>query len=122
MAREEKKIRVLVADDEEAVCQLLSEYFETMGEKVDVAYDGKRALECLNSKDYDFVFLDCNMPELTGVEVAKYLKAKKPKPKIIMMTGYGPMDEGFAKAVGVDIYLSKPIVLDRVKEIIQYGK
>lgn len=109
---------VLIADDDENTCQLLEEYITLIGGKVDLAYDGKRALELLNSKDHDFVFLDCNMPELTGVELAKYLKKKKLRPKIIMMTGYGPMDESFAKAVGVDIYLAKPIMLEDVKKII----
>lgn len=115
--KEEKKI--LVADDEEGICQLLKEYITIIGGRVDLAYDGKRAREYLDSKNYDFVFLDCNMPELTGVEVAKYLKDKKPKPKIIMMTGYGPIDEVFAKAVGVDIYLSKPFLLDKIRKIIK---
>jgi len=110
---------VLVADDEEAVCGLLADYITSLGGKVDTAYDGKRAMEYLAGKDYDFVFLDCNMPEMTGLEVSAYLKGKKPRPKIVMMTGYGHMDKNFAKAVGVDIYLEKPIVLSRIKGIIE---
>lgn len=113
-----KKSTVLIADDDENTCQLFNEYITGIGGEVDLAYDGKKALEYLDSKSYDFVFLDCNMPELTGLEVAKYLKGKKSRPKIIMMTGYGPMNKGFAKAVGVDIYLTKPILLDEVKKII----
>ncbi|MCX5715348.1 MAG: response regulator [Candidatus Omnitrophica bacterium] len=111
-------IQVLIADDEAPVCQLLKEYIGLLGGKADIARDGKRALEYLDSKRYDFVFLDFNMPELTGLEVAKYLKSKKPRPKIIMMTGYGPIDEDFAKASGIDIYLPKPIALDDIKKIV----
>ena len=109
---------ILVADDEKDTCQLLEEYLALMGGKVDVAYDGKAALECLDSKAYDFVFLDCNMPELTGVELVRYLKKRKPRPKIIMMTGYGMIDEDFAKTVGADVYLKKPILLNEVKKIV----
>lgn len=114
-----KEISILIADDDEAVCQLLHDYITTMGCRVDLAYDGKKALACLGSKRYDFVFLDCNMPELTGLEVAGYIKNEKGRPKIIMMTGYGSMDENFANAAGVDIYLKKPILLDVVKKIIK---
>jgi CheY-like chemotaxis protein len=115
------EIKVLIADDEENICKLLEEYITSLGCTVDVACDGKKALEHLNSRAYDFVFLDCNMPELTGVEVARYLKGRRPKPRIIMMTGYGPMDEEFAKAVGVDVYLKKPILLEEVNKIIRGG-
>lgn len=114
-----RKISVLIADDEEDTRRLLNEYFSSMGLKVDAAEDGRRALELLDRKKYDFVFLDCNMPEITGLEVAKALKAKAPDSKIVMMTGYGPMDEGFAKAAGVDIYIKKPLSLDALKNIIR---
>ncbi len=121
---EERKISALIADDDEDTRQLLSEYFNSMDLKVDAAEDGKRAMELLDCKKYDFVFLDCNMPEVTGLEVAKALKTKAPHSKIIMMTGYGPMDEGFAKAAGVDIYIKKPISLKEIKNIIrgEHGK
>ncbi|MDD5449621.1 MAG: response regulator [Candidatus Omnitrophica bacterium] len=114
-----KKRAVLVADDDQETCQLLNEYISgAMGCCVDVAFDGKMALEFLCSKTYDFVFLDCNMPELTGLEIAEYLQGQKRRPKIIMMTGYDQIDENFAKAVGVDIYLKKPILLDMVRKIL----
>lgn len=116
-----KKISVLIADDEEDTRRLLSEYFNSMGMKADTAEDGKRALELLGCKEYDFVFLDCNMPEVTGLEVAKSLRAKPTHSKVIMMTGYGPMDEGFAKASGVDIYIKKPVSLKEIKNIIRGG-
>lgn len=121
---EERKISVLIADDDEDTRRLLSEYLSGMNLKADAAEDGKRALELLDCKKYDFVFLDCNMPEVTGLEVARALKAKAPHPKIIMMTGYGPIDEGFAKASGVDIYIKKPISLKEVGNIIrgEHGK
>ena len=115
--KEPKEIRVLIADDEEYICSVLQAYVVSLGGRADIALDGRRAVEFINSKEYDFVFLDCNMPELTGVEVVKYLKNKNYGPKIIMMTGYGPMDKKFAKALGVDFYLSKPFLLDDIKKI-----
>ena len=113
-----EEIKILVADDKKNTCQLFKEYLTPMGGKVDVAYDGKRALECLDSKSYDLLFLDCNMPELSGIEMARYLKAKRTRPKIVVMTGYAFMDEGFAKAIGADVYLKKPFLLDDVKKVI----
>jgi DNA-binding response OmpR family regulator len=112
-------ITALIADDDRDTSRLLSEYLMSLRLKVDVADDGKRALELLDRKRYDFVFLDCNMPEATGLEIAKSLKARIPRPKITMMTGYDPIDEAFAKAAGVDIYIKKPLLLDEVKKIIR---
>lgn len=121
---EAKKISVLIADDDSDTRRLLSEYLSGMNLKVDAAEDGKRALELLDCRKYDFVFLDCNMPEVTGLEVAKDMKTKTKHSKIIMMTGYDPIDEGFAKAVGVDVYIKKPISLKEVENIIrgEHGK
>ncbi|MBI4336061.1 MAG: response regulator, partial [Candidatus Omnitrophica bacterium] len=80
---------------------------------------GKRAMEFLEAREYDCVFLDCNMPEVTGLEVAKYLSIRKPRPKIVMMTGYDPMTKEFAGVEGVDVYLKKPIALNEVKTLIE---
>ncbi len=117
-----KGLKVLIADDEEDICRLLSEYVASRGGAADIAADGKMALEYINSKRYDFVFLDCNMPELTGIELAGYLKDLKAAPKIVMMTGYGPMDKEFAKAAGVDFYLPKPILLKDVSRILKLNE
>jgi two-component system, sensor histidine kinase len=119
MSSGKKDPMILVADDDENTCQLLKEYITGMGPKVDLAQDGKKTLEYLQAKDYDLVFLDCNMPELTGLEVVKYIKDKKTRPRIVMMTGYDQMNEEFASAVGVDVFLKKPILLDEIKKIIR---
>lgn len=113
------KKKILIADDERAFVYFLKENLSQKGYLVDVAYDGKEALELIKSNMYDAMFLDHNMPELTGLELAKYVKEKNIKSKVVMVTGYDEMNEPFAKKVGVDAYLTKPVKTEDIEKIIE---
>ena len=103
--------RILVVDDEKDCCALISDYLTGRGYSVDIAYDGFQAKDLVNNNKYDCIFFDCNMPELTGIELIEILDKKNPDAKKIMISGYEGIDERFAKQTGVDMFLSKPIVL-----------
>ncbi|MFA5085370.1 MAG: response regulator, partial [Candidatus Omnitrophota bacterium] len=90
-----------------------------LGYEVDTAYDGKIALERINSNNYDFIFLDENMPELTGLELARYLKNSGAGAKVVIITGYEGINEGFARTVKIDGYLTKPIKTEDIDKIIR---
>jgi CheY-like chemotaxis protein len=112
--------RVLVVDDEKDCCAFISDYLVGRGYIVDVAYDGFQAKDFLSGNDtYDCVLFDCNMPELTGIELVAVIDEKNPNAKKIMISGYEGIDEGFAKKVGVDIFLSKPIALRELERVIK---
>jgi len=110
--------KVLVVDDEVDCCEFFNKYLTNHNCLVDVAYDGLRAKDLLDAKKYDIIFFDCNMPGLSGVELLEAIKEKNPKARRIMISGYDLINEDFAKDLGVDIFLSKPISLQDVKEII----
>ncbi|MBI4707097.1 MAG: response regulator [Candidatus Omnitrophica bacterium] len=107
-------MRVLVADDEEDVLRFTKNFLEKKGFTVDTASNGKEAIELLELKDYGVVFLDENMPELTGLEVVEYMKKNGFNSKIVLVTGYTSIKEDLAKLVGVDEYLQKPIDLEKI--------
>ena len=115
----EKKI--LVVDDEKECCDLFKNYLTRRGYTVDAAYDGAEARDLLEYSKYDYIFFDCDMPELSGVELVKIIKEKNPEAKKIMISGYDLINEDFAKNLGVDIFLNKPISLEAVEEIIKNG-
>ncbi|MBI5145223.1 MAG: response regulator [Candidatus Omnitrophica bacterium] len=111
--------KILVVDDEKESCQFFKQYLTKRGYSVDIAYDGLEAKDLLDKHTYDCIFFDCNMPELSGVELIKVIKEKNPKAKKIMISGYDLINEDFAKDSGVDIFLRKPFSLETVNEIVK---
>ncbi|MEI8218895.1 MAG: response regulator, partial [Elusimicrobiota bacterium] len=63
------KARMLIADDDEGIRQLLSNEFLRLGYAVDVAFDGEDAIEKLNQAKYDIIITDLKMPRVDGVQV-----------------------------------------------------
>lgn len=110
---------ILIADDEDEFVDFMKERLTGQGHRVDSAPDGEQALELLKSNRYDIAFFDHSMPELSGLELAKYIKESGRGPKVVMVTGYEEMNGSFAKAVGVDDYLTKPIKIKDLESIIK---
>lgn len=111
--------RILVVDDEKDCCLLISDYLTDRGYAVDIAYDGLQAKDLLYINNYDCVFFDCNMPELTGIELVAVINKKNPNAKKVMISGYEGIDEKFAKEIGIDAFLSKPVVLKELEGVIK---
>ncbi len=78
--------KILIADDDEALCYLLKEELVTDGFAVDIVYDGKDAIESLKLKNYDLLLLDLEMKEISGEEVLKYVKDEQPYTQVIILT------------------------------------
>ncbi len=111
-------MKILIADNAQDVVKLLKEVLINSDHGVDTAFDGKEAMELLEQTVYDLVFLDHDMPEMTGLELIKFIKARKMKTKIIMISGYPTMQEFFVKTLGADEYMPKPFSLDEVLKIV----
>jgi len=114
-----RKKRILVVDDERECCNFFREYLAERDCDLDVAYDGLNAKYLLECNLYDVIFFDCNMPELSGVELIKIIREKNPEAKAIMISGYDGIDEGFAKTINIKHFIQKPISLEAVKKAIE---
>ena len=66
--------RILVVDDDAAICEMFSKFLDRDGYQVLVAYDGRSALEQLRSHEVDLLVLDINMPELGGASLVQLLR------------------------------------------------
>src|ERR1700720_4218278 len=77
-------LRILVVDDDIAIRQLSAEVLIRSGYEVDAAADGAAAWRALNSDSYDLLITDPNVPELTGVELLKKLRAARMSLPVIM--------------------------------------
>jgi YesN/AraC family two-component response regulator len=112
-------MRILIVDDETGFVDVLKERLRFKDVLIDLAYDGKLALELIKSNRYDVVFLDQDMPEITGLELVKYIKENGINSKTVMITGYPGISGSFAGMVGTDEYLTKPVALKDVEGIIE---
>ena len=94
--------RILVADDDQSIRQLLTTIIRREGFDVDSAIDGAEAIEKLSKHDYAVILLDLMMPRRDGFEVIEYLKSHHPrvKPVVLVISAYA--DQRF-KQVDPDI-------------------
>lgn len=81
--------KVLIIDDEDTVCEALSELLEHMGHDVFVALTLKEGFEKNRSQDVDVVLLDVHMPDGNGLDLLPRLKSSASDPEVIIITGYG---------------------------------
>ena len=112
-------MNILIADDTQEVIALMKAFLEKKGHDIDIADDGQKALEKIKTNKYDLAFFDHNMPEMTGMELVKFIKQNNIKTKTVILSGYSGMKDSFAKIIGADDYLSKPCELEDIEAIIK---
>jgi DNA-binding NtrC family response regulator len=82
------KARILVADDEKSVRDILQLFFSRKGYDVDTSSDGRETIEKLKSYKPDIVLLDLKMPDMDGEEVLKYIIDQGLEMGVIIITGH----------------------------------
>lgn len=105
--------RILVVDDEQEVCDLLSRFLERNDYTVVTARTGAECLSIVERDSIDAVLLDLKMPGMTGLEVLRKLRTINPDLPVVMITGQ--TDEQTAKATleeGAFDYIKKPLDFD----------
>ncbi len=109
------KTKVLLVDDEQEFTSALSERLELRGYSVHVADNGEEALEAIETDTPHIVVLDLKMPGLDGIEVLKRIKESFPQVAILLLTGYGSIEEGRkGMKLGAYDYLMKPIDINEL--------
>ena len=120
--------RILIVDDEEDICMILSYSLQKAGYKTLIAHSAEEALEnyelSIKNHEIDLILLDIMMGEMSGLEMAEKLKSKNHIPPIIFLTALSDEDtvlQGFK--LGADDYISKPFriaeVLARVAAVLR---
>ncbi|HEX8779433.1 MAG TPA: response regulator transcription factor [Rhodanobacter sp.] len=102
--------RILIADDDRALCGLLAEYLQREGFDVDLAHDGGAALARLHNAAQrpDLLILDVMMPGRDGLETLRELRVKYRLPVIMLSARGEPVDRVVGLELGADDYLAKP--------------
>ena len=100
--------KVLIIDDDEELCDLVSEYLTVEGFETTAVHDGQTGLDHALSGEYDLAILDVMLPKLNGFDVLRNLREKSGLP-VLMLTARGDdMERIVGLEIGADDYLPKP--------------
>src|SRR3954453_24006096 len=117
-------LRILFADDEAHLRDLMQMELPRLGHEVTVCPDGGSALRALEKGSYDAALLDLRMPGMTGIEVLGKIRQLNPETQVVILTGHATVDTAVqALRLGAFDYLTKPckwaeleVILNRVAE------
>lgn len=119
----EKQYRVVLVEDEEVNFLYLEELLENIVPNIDIihAKNGQEAVDlCTNNSPIDLVLLDIKLPVMNGYEAARKIKKIRPNLNIIAQTAYSlPEDKAKAMDAGCADFISKPISMGKMKQIMQ---
>lgn len=115
-------MNILIIDDEQDIGEILRRVLMDEGHLVELAFDGRKGLDLIQAHSYDLIFLDINMPEMTGLELVKYIKKGRSKTKVVIISGYDVMEEFLAQSIGADDYIKKPFKFSEIDAVIEKYK
>jgi DNA-binding NtrC family response regulator len=110
--------RILIADDEAAIANGLSAILSDAGYEVEVAADGQKALERLQTDGFGVVLADLKMPKLDGIALLKSIRERKIPTEFVMITGQGSTEMAIeAMREGAADYIEKPLNTERLNKL-----
>jgi two-component system response regulator HydG len=116
----DKKMSVMVVDDEEIVRESFFHWFKKYGHVVETASSGFEALEKLEKKPFQVMFVDIKMPEMDGIELLEKVKKEYPDTIVIIITAYGSIESAVkAMRIGASDYLLKPFKPDQLSLVME---
>jgi len=100
--------RVLIVDDDVALCELLAESLNTEGFAIEAVHNGPQGLERALSQDHALVILDLMLPGMGGLDVLRRIRARSQVPVLILTARGEDVERIFGLEIGADDYLPKP--------------
>jgi len=117
----EKIMHILVVDDEPAICWLFESVLQPLGYTVTTTASGLEGLRLWNETYHGLVFIDSLLPDARGIEVAAYIRQRRPETAIVLISG-SRYDQDELAAAGLQenqltIFLPKPFNLNEMRTI-----
>jgi DNA-binding NtrC family response regulator len=114
------RYEILIVDDEAIVGERLKSFIEKDGHLVEAFVDPAKALERLETKDFDIVISDIRMEEIDGIQLMEKVLRKSRRVKVIMITGYATLElarEALTK--GAFDFIAKPFKVKEIRKTIK---
>jgi len=117
--------KILIIEDEASFSEALSFLLQKEGYSINIADNGKDGLEQFKSQDFDLVLLDLMIPELSGIEVCRAIRATSQVPIIMLTAKDSEIDKVVGLELGADDYVTKPYssreLVARIKAVLRRG-
>jgi two-component system response regulator AtoC len=105
--------RILLVDDEENCLRAIKDVLDLEGISCLTANSAAKALDYFDRNDIDMVITDVRMPGMTGIDLLKQVKKRKPDTYVLMLTGFGSINEAVeSMKVGAYQYIMKPVIME----------
>ena len=115
--------RILLADDDTELCEMLQQYLETEGFAVTAVHDGEAGLAQARSGDHDLLVLDVMMPKYNGFDVLRELRKHSLMPVLMLTARDEDVDSIVGLELGADDYLPKPcnprVLVARIRAVLR---
>ncbi len=113
------KLRILIVDDEANQREMLAGYLKRLGYSVLTAESGEEALQRLHSQSFEIGLFDMKMSGMSGLDLFRQVHERDPEMQVIMITAFGNVESAVeAMRAGVFDYLSKPVNLNELHEVV----
>jgi len=114
--------RVLLVEDDPNVREYMDDRLQDWGLSVTACTNSAEALEACAGQSFDFYLFDYTMPGMTGIELARRLRATDPAIRPVLYTGYGEeLSDAELRAAGIREVLRKPVDLDQLRSVLEQG-
>ena len=117
----DKKMKLLIVDDEKLIRNVIKEYASLEGFEIDEAYDGLNAIDKVKNNDYDLIIMDIMMPKCDGYKAVEEIKKMKNIPFIMLSARNEEYDKLYGFNLGIDDYMTKPFspkeLMARIKAV-----
>jgi PAS domain S-box-containing protein len=119
IAKQGRKARVLVIDDEESVRSVLARTLSQVKHEVTVAENGEEGIRLFKEKEFDIVLTDLGMPGMSGWEVCRMIKQISPRTPVGMITGWGmELGKGKMEEYGLDFLIPNPFEFNQILKVV----
>lgn len=108
-------MKILIIEDNKALCDNINLYLSNEGYTVNTAYDGNEALLYIKEQIYDLILLDCMLPGVSGLSILKQLRQLNKHTYVILVTALGSIEDRVTGLdLGADDYLVKPFAMEEL--------
>ncbi len=113
--------KILLAEDDVGMRELLAEFLQEVGYEVATAKDGREALQAMEGEEFSLALLDLRLPDVSGLEILSALKSRFPDTQVILFTGYGDLKSAIqALRLGASDYLLKSdLILAELQAVVE---